>query len=97
MYVSDILPSSKQRAWLQFLPYGFSLLAPKLSRESDLGHKVNMFYILYGHFDENKIGGTTLPGGRASRQSQRVRGPSKSEGDGWMQHFSFLSHHLKYI
>ena len=32
----------------------------------------NLFYILCGHFD-GKNGGTTLPGGRVSRQNQRVR------------------------
>ena len=31
----------------------------------------NLFYILWGHFDKNKNGGPTLPGGRVSR---RVRG-----------------------
>ena len=33
----------------------------------------NVFYILCSHFDENKVRWTTLPGGRVSRQSQRVR------------------------
>ena len=34
----------------------------------------NLFYILCCHFDKKKkIGGTTLPGGRVSRQSQKVR------------------------
>ena len=33
------------------------------AKESDLGHIGNLFYILCGHFDGKKIGGTTLPGG----------------------------------
>ena len=43
------------------------------AKESDLGHLSNLFYTLFGHFDE-KNGGTTVPEGRVSRQSQRVRG-----------------------
>ena len=45
-------------------------------------HLGNLFYILCGHFHEKKNGGTTLPEGRVSRQSQRVGGV--------MQPFQFL-------
>ena len=54
---------------LQFFSSSFKTL-----KESYQGHLGNLFYILCGHFHEKKIGGTTLPGGRVSRQSQRVRG-----------------------
>ena len=42
------------------------------TKESDLGHLSNLFYILCSHFDEKKVGGTTLSGGRVSHQSQRM-------------------------
>ena len=52
--------------------YDFSTVA----KESYQGHIGNLFYILCGHFHEKKKKneGTTLPGGRVSRQSQRVMG-----------------------
>ena len=31
-------------------------------KESDLGHIGNLFYILCGHFDENKLGVPPYPG-----------------------------------
>ena len=52
---------------------GFSL-SPQNQKESDLSHLGKLFYILCGHFDEKKIGGSTLPGARVSRQSRWVRG-----------------------
>ena len=50
-------------------PVGFLPVA----KESDLGHISSLVYIIFGHFDA-KNEGTTLPGSRVSRQSQRVRG-----------------------
>ena len=56
--------------------------------KSDLGHIGNLFYILCGNVDE-KNEGTTLPGGRVSRQSQRVRG-----GCNLFHFFDILSRHF---
>ena len=57
---------------------GFFSGSSETLKESYQGHLGNLFYILCGHFHEKKIGGTTLPGGRVSRQnqsqSQRMRG-----------------------
>ena len=53
------------------------------SHVTKLRYLGTLFYILCSHFHENKNGGTTLPGGRVSRQSQRVKG-------GLMQPFQFL-------
>ena len=58
----------------------FFLDRSKTLKEVTKGIIGNLFYILCGHFHEKKWG-TTLPGGRVSRQSQRVRG--------WMQPFQF--------
>ena len=44
------------------------------AKESDLGHKGNLFYILCGQFDEKKMGVPPYPGGKGK--------PSKSEGEG---------------
>ena len=46
----------------------------KNAKESDPGHLGYLFYILCGHFDEKKNGGTPKDGGRVSCQSSKVGG-----------------------
>ena len=66
-------------------PLRFFFQSLQNAKESDLGHKGNLFYILCGHSDE-KNGGTTLPVGRVSRQ--RVR------GEGGYNLFRFLKYEV---
>ena len=62
---------------------------------SDLYGISKLFYILCGHFDGKKNGGSTLPGRRKSRQSQRVRGECNPFHGFFF--FDILNHHLKKI
>ena len=55
-------------------PYSFFLVTPKRLR-SDLGHIGNLFDILFGHFDENKLGVPPYLG---------------SEGEGGFNLFQFM-------
>ena len=73
------------------------LFSPSLqnAKEKDLGLIDNLFYILCGHFDEKTNGGTTLPGGRVSRQSQRVRGWFLIFFDILSRHFEKYLHTMK--
>ena len=60
-------------------PYVIFSWSLQNAKESDLGHKGNIFYILSGHFDE-KNGRTTLHGGTvAVKLSLRVRKVPGSE------------------
>ena len=71
-------------------PLTICLRQHKNAKESDPGHLGHLFYILCGHFDEKKTGGTPQDGDRVSRQSAKV--------GGWLPPQNILSRHFeKYL
>ena len=58
--------------------------SPQNAKESDLGHIGNLFNILCGHFDEKKIEGTTLPGGRVTRPEDEWGGCNLFQKIAWL-------------